>query len=43
VELGGGDGTPAATPHLEVSVRCEAVGTDRSRCTETRVAPTARR
>jgi len=32
--FGGGEGTPAATPPLEVAVLCRAVGTTRSQCRE---------
>ena len=34
VTFGGGDGTPAATPALEVAVVCRDIATRRSRCTE---------
>lgn len=34
MQFGGGEGTPAATPPLQVLVVCSGVGTTRSRCRE---------
>lgn len=42
VEFGGGDGTPAATPRLDVLVRCHDVGTARARCVERATSQTGR-
>jgi hypothetical protein len=42
ITFGGGAGTPAATPPLDVVVVCRAVATKRSRCTEQPFAPLAR-
>ena len=34
ITFGGGEGTPAATPTLDVVVVCRDVGTERARCVE---------
>lgn len=36
MRFGGGEGTPAETPRLDVMVTCRGVGTKRQRCTEAR-------
>ena len=41
ITFGGGAGTPAATPPLDVVVVCRAVATSRSRCTERPLAALA--
>ncbi len=42
VTFGGGEGTPAETPRLDVIVLCRNVGTKRARCTERSLAAVAR-